>query len=206
MYDCIKIIELLNQQNIKLSSVDLAHFSWVDESVDDKDKDSENDTDSDNDKDDDDIEDTIDNYVPSYRNIITPPVTIWVGVLPDTLTGKVAFHSSNDILNLLKKHGISDVDAVYCKSVARAFSGPKLFAPSLDLNSLKAVIDSVTIALGLPIASVETLNRNGTMGFYFRVGDDLYGVTACHVLFPDDEGNNPYSYIGMFIPQEDDSG
>ena len=206
---CIKIIELLDKQNIKHSSVDLARFSWVDESVYAKDKDneddddSENDTDSEDDEDDEDIQvEDVDNYVPSYRNlrkVITTPVTIWVGVLPDTLTGKVAFHSSNDILNLLKKHGISDVDVAYRESVARAFSGPELFAPISDLDPLKAIIDPVTTALGLPIAGLKTLNRDGTMGFYFRVDDDLYGITARHVLFPEDEGNNPYAYIGALL-------
>jgi hypothetical protein len=122
-----------------------------------------------------------------------------VGVLPDTLTGEVAFHSSNDILDLLKEHGISDVDVAYRESVARGFSGPELFAPVSDLDPLKAVIDPVTTALGLPIAGLKTLKSQGTMGFYFRVGEDLYAVTARHVLFPEDEGNNPYSYVGTFF-------
>ena len=34
----------------------------------------------------------------------------------------------------------------------------------------------------------------GTLGFYFKVDDDLYGVTARHVLFPDTEGNEVYRY------------
>ena len=32
------------------------------------------------------------------------------------------------------------------------------------------------------------------MGFYFKDGDDLYGVTARHVLFPADEDNSDYTY------------
>jgi hypothetical protein len=32
------------------------------------------------------------------------------------------------------------------------------------------------------------------MGFYFNDGDDLYGVTARHVLFPADEDNSDYTY------------
>jgi hypothetical protein len=34
----------------------------------------------------------------------------------------------------------------------------------------------------------------GTMGYYFRDGDDLFAVTARHVLFPPDEGNADYTY------------
>ena len=32
------------------------------------------------------------------------------------------------------------------------------------------------------------------MGFYFQDGDELYGVTARHVLFPADEVNSDYTY------------
>lgn len=119
--------------------------------------------------------------------------------MPDTLTSKVTFHSSNDILNLLKEHSISDVDVAYCELVARCFSGPELFAPVSDLDPLKTVIDPITTALGLPITGLKTLKRQGTMGFYFGVGKDLYAVTARYVLFPKDEGNNAYSYISMFL-------
>ncbi|KAH0588819.1 hypothetical protein H2248_004619 [Termitomyces sp. 'cryptogamus'] len=35
----------------------------------------------------------------------------------------------------------------------------------------------------------------GTLGFFFHVGEELYGVTARHVLFPDEEGNKSYSYV-----------
>jgi hypothetical protein len=188
-----KVVELLDQRNIQHSSVDLVRFSWVEEN-----EDVEEDEGDEGDEDDEDIED-IDIKIAPYGTVVTTPVTIWVGVLPDTLTGKVAFKSSNDILDLLKEHGISDVDIAYRESVARGFSGPQLFAPVSDLDPLKAVIDPVTTALGLPIAGLKTLKSQGTMGFYFRVGKDLYAVTARHVLFPEDEGNNPYSYVSTFF-------
>lgn len=104
-----------------------------------------------------------------------------MGVLPDSLTGKAAFHSSCEILDLLKKHDVLDVDMAYRESVAQGFGGPELFAPVSDLDPLLAVIDSVTTSLGLPIAGLKTLQNQGTMGFYFRVGKDLYAVTARHV-------------------------
>ncbi|KII91959.1 hypothetical protein PLICRDRAFT_52060 [Plicaturopsis crispa FD-325 SS-3] len=56
-----------------------------------------------------------------------------IGVHEDSTTYKVAFASSQDILRLLKQHGIDDVD--------------------------------------------------GTLGFHFRVGEDLCGATARHMLF-----------------------
>ncbi|KAL4251093.1 hypothetical protein ABKN59_005624 [Abortiporus biennis] len=56
------------------------------------------------------------------------------------------------------------------------------------------VADWITTALSLPIAGLNTLYMQGTHGFYFRIGDDLYGVTARHVLFRDDQGNAAYTY------------
>jgi len=178
-----KVVELLDERYIHHSSVDLVRFSWVEENEDGED----------------DEEIDVDTEVAPYGTVVTTPVTIWVGVLPDTLTGEVAFQSSNDILALLTNHGISDVDVAYRESVVRVFSGPELFAPVSDLDPLKAVIDPVTTALGLPIAGLKTLSNQGTMGFYFRVDDKLYAVTARHVLLPEYEGNNPYCYVGTFF-------
>ena len=159
----------------------------------------EEEEDEEEEKDEDEDNEDIDIEVAPYGTVITTPVTIWVGVLPDTLAGGVAFQSSNDILNLLTEHGIFDVEVAYRESVDRGFSGPELFAPVSDLDPLKAVIDPLTTALGLPIAGLKTLKLQGTMGFYFKAGDDLYAVTARHVLFPEDEGNHLYSYLGTFI-------
>ncbi|EKM56437.1 uncharacterized protein PHACADRAFT_118113 [Phanerochaete carnosa HHB-10118-sp] len=189
-----KVVELLDQQNIQHSSVDLVRFSWVEENKDDKDDNDDGDEDSEDNKVDEDIKD-VDIKIAPYGTVVTTPVTIWVGVLPDTLTGEKAFHSSNDILDLLKEHDIFDIDVAYRESVARGFSGLELFAPVSDLDPLKAVIDPVTTALGLPIAGLKTLKSQGTMGFYFRAGKVLYAVMARHVLFPEDEGNFPYSYV-----------
>ncbi|KAH9954245.1 hypothetical protein BGW80DRAFT_1566799 [Lactifluus volemus] len=118
-----KVVEILDKHNVKLSSVDLARFSWIEDVE-------ENEDDEDH----------------------------------------------------------EDVDAPYGKVVTNPHH-------DLDLDPLKTVIDPVTTALGLPIASLRRLSRRGTLGFYFQVDKDIYGVTARHVLFPDDEGNNEYSYV-----------
>jgi hypothetical protein len=200
-------VELLDQRDIRHSSVDLVRFSWVEDNEDvEENADDEDTEDIEENVDDEDIEDVEENVndedvdikIAPYGTVITTPVTIWMGVLPDTLTGEVAFHSSNDILDLLKEHEISDIDVAYRESVARGFSGPELFAPVSDFDPLKAVIDPLTTALGLPVAGLKTLKSQGTMGFYFRVGRDLYAVTTRHVLLPEDEGNNSYSYVGAF--------
>jgi hypothetical protein len=195
-------VELLDQRDIRHSSVDLVRFSWVEDNKDVEENADDEDTEEiEENVDDEDIEDVEENVndedvdikIAPYGTVITTPVTM--GVLPDTLTGEVTFHSSNDILDLLKEHEISDIDVAYRESVARGFSGPELFAPVSNFDPLKAVIDPLTTALGLPVAGLKTLKSQGTMGFYFR---DLYAVTTRHVLFPEDEGNNSYSYVGTF--------
>ena len=207
---CSEVVELLDKQDIQFSSGDLVHFSWVEENEDveedegigeDEDVEENEGVEGSEDIEDVDILKILDVgiKVAPCGTVITTPVTIWVGVLPNTLTGDVAFHSSNDILGLLKEHGITDVDVAYRESVVRDLSGPELFAPVSDFDPLKAIIDPVTTALGLPIAGLKTLKIEGTMGFYFRAGEELYAVTARHVLFPKDEGNKLYTYVGMFF-------
>ena len=88
-------------------------------------------------------------------------------MLPDSTTSDAVFEFSQDILTLLKQYDIYDIDVVYHKSVAQPFIGPKLLAPISDFNPLKDVIDWVTTALSLPIASLKMLHMQGMLGFYF---------------------------------------
>lgn len=39
---------------------------------------------------------------------------------------------------------------------------------------------------------MTTPHIEGTLGFYFKDGEELYGVTARHVIFPTQEGNRSY--------------
>ncbi len=125
---------------------------------------------------------------------VTSPVVIWVGVLPDSLAGEDAFNSANAVLALLEDEGITGVDIEFRESVFRRSAGAKLYEPASNLDATRHVIDPLTTALGLPIAAAKTPHFEGTMGFYFKDGDDLYGVTARHVLFPADEDYSDYTY------------
>jgi len=96
-----------------------------DENEDDKDdeddkenKDDEENEDDEENKDDEESEDDKDDEdiyfkVAPYGTVFATPVTIRVRGIPDSLTCEVAFHSSYDILDLLKEHGISDVDVAW---------------------------------------------------------------------------------------------
>jgi hypothetical protein len=75
---------------------------------------------------------------------VTTPVTIWIGVLPDSLTADVAFDSCNDILQSLEKHDIFDIEVAYRESMAKPLNGPELYAPVSDHHLPKNVINLVT--------------------------------------------------------------
>ena len=66
---------------IQHSSIDLVCFSWVEKKEDTDDIEDNKDVD-------------INTKVAPYERVVTTPVTIWVGVLPDTLTGEVAPQSN----------------------------------------------------------------------------------------------------------------
>ncbi|KAH9045773.1 hypothetical protein EDB85DRAFT_2137771 [Lactarius pseudohatsudake] len=57
-----------------------------------------------------------------------------------------AFKSSKDVLQLLERHNIYDIDIVYHESVVKPLtaSSPKLFTLVKNLHPLKDVIDPVT--------------------------------------------------------------
>ena len=164
-----KLVKLLDKRHIQHTSVDLARFGWDEQNED------------------------------GGRKPVTTRVTIWIGLLPDITSGEAAFDSSQDILELLKQYKVDDLEVAYRESVVHPLAGSELFAPVDNDHHLKDVINWVTTSLSLPIAGLETLDVQGTLGFYFRVGDDLYGVTARHVLFPAEEGNNPYKHVGTFV-------
>lgn len=58
--------------------------------------------------------------------------------------------------------------------------------------------DNLSTQLSLPIAGLKT-KMQGTLGFYFRIGEDLYAVTARHVLFNLNESKYEYHYVGTFL-------
>ncbi|KAI9432395.1 hypothetical protein H4582DRAFT_1111952 [Lactarius indigo] len=196
LWDTIRaeVVKVLDERSIKLTSVDLVRFTWTEESDDREIVESEESEVDEEDEGSLNYDDIAHIKPVVYGTVYTTPATIWVGVMPDTLTGEVAHYSANDILELLKKHGITDVEVTYRESVAKSLAGPELFPPASYFDPLKDVIDNLSTALSLPIAGLKT-KMQGTLGFYFRVGDELYAVTARHVLFKDSEPNDEYNYV-----------
>ncbi|KAF9786177.1 hypothetical protein BJ322DRAFT_1210693 [Thelephora terrestris] len=122
---------------------------------------------------------------------VISPVVSWVGVLPDSVAGEDAFNPANAILTLPEDEGITAVDIEFRESVLGRSAGAEPYEPASDLDATRHVVDPLNTALGLPIAAANMHHFLGTMGFYFKDSDDLYGR---HVLFPADEFNSNYTY------------
>ena len=194
-------MKLLDGRGIKVSSVDFVRFTWLNKPADREIEDDEDDDDEDEDAEEEDI-----NYddIPPIQTVeygerhYTNP-TIWIGVLPDTLSGGIAHESSKDIRGFLDSCDVQNIDIAYRESIYKPLlgHGPALFPPAEDGDSLKDVIDNVSVALSLAIAGRKT-TMQGTLGPYFRVGDKLYAITVRHNVFLLNGDNDEYHYNGTF--------
>ncbi|KAH9079655.1 hypothetical protein EDB83DRAFT_2514163 [Lactarius deliciosus] len=128
-WDCIRdqVVELLDEGGIRLTSVDLVQFTWLDE-MDDQEIQEEEDDDDDDAQNDNLTYDDIPLIKPiEYGKRHTTNPTIW-------------------------ELGIAGVDVAYRESVAKFLHATGLFSPASDLNPLKNVIDNLSTPLSLPIA------------------------------------------------------
>ncbi|KAJ7584687.1 hypothetical protein C8J56DRAFT_155297 [Mycena floridula] len=197
------VVEALDKREVQFSSVDFVRFTWLNEKTEEDEEDEENETDSSDEEDEENETDSSDDDNDSYadfapinpvedglRHISNP--TIWIGVLKGSLTSAQAHESATDILGILNQQGITNIDVAFRESVAKLSRGPDLFAPLLDDEDLKDVIDDLSTALSLSIVGQQT-NIQGTLGFYFKVGAHLYAATVRHVTHNIDD-NRKYKY------------
>ncbi|KAF8304997.1 hypothetical protein DL93DRAFT_2127334 [Clavulina sp. PMI_390] len=120
------------------------------------------------------------------------PVTIWIGVVPDSTTATTAQDAAQVILALLKDYGITDVDVDFRESRYIHAVGPQLFGPVIRVDPLVDVIGPLTPTLGLGISTTTSPAVEGTMALYLAEGGDsdkLLGLTCRHVLFGRKEAN-----------------
>ncbi|KAJ3724143.1 hypothetical protein DFJ43DRAFT_1226334 [Lentinula guzmanii] len=197
-WDAIRdqVVVLLDQRKIKVTSVDFVRFTWLNKHADREIEDDEDDGEDDDAEEENLKYDDIPRIQPvefGDRHVTNP--TIWIGVLPNTLTGGVAHDSSKDIRAFLDSLHVENIDIAYRESLYKPLSGhgPALFSPVEDGGSLKDLIDNVSVALSLPISSRKA-TMQGTLGPYFRAGEKLYAITVRHNVFTLDEDNEEYHY------------
>lgn len=125
------------------------------------------------------------------------PVTIWIGVFPDSISATTAHNAAQVVLALLKDYQITDVDIKYRESLYTCKAGLPLFKP-IKYSALDPLVDLVTPltpALGLSISTKARPDVQGTMAVYLAEGGNrnrLLGLLCHHVLIGHKEGNINY--------------
>ena len=123
----------------------------------------------------------------------SPPVILWIGVMPSSLSGHDGVTTALECRKLLYEYGIRDVDVEIRESEVTYSAGPKLLTSVHNFNPTAHVRDPLTTTLGHPICAESTPWAEGTSGFFLTEGgrnDRLLLVTARHVVFGQDKNNN----------------
>ncbi|KAH7910996.1 hypothetical protein BJ138DRAFT_1151683 [Hygrophoropsis aurantiaca] len=118
------------------------------------------------------------------------PVIIWIGVLPESLSGDDGAVVASKCQALIIENGIADVDVEIRESIVTRLAGPKLFTPAFTSDHTVEVCEPFTATLGMPICAQSTPWAEGTAGFFMVDGvhpERLLLVTAHHVVFPPDK-------------------
>ena len=126
---------------------------------------------------------------------VAGPVTIWIGVLPESTSATTAHNAAQAILALLKKHEITDIDIDFRESIYTRKTGPPLHEPVDELDPLVDVLGPLTPVLGLHIATMARPEAQGTMAIYIAEGGEsnrLLGLSCRHVLISLEQPNVPY--------------
>ena len=131
----------------------------------------------------------------------SPPVILWIGVLPESLTPVDGLDVALQCKELLEKNSIVDVDVEIRESIVTRSAGPRFLDPldrAFDSDPTVEVRMPLTATLGLGICAQSTSWAEGTGGFYMAEGGDskrILLVTARHVVFPPNiVGNNRYEH------------
>ncbi|KAG8693739.1 hypothetical protein FRC08_008936, partial [Ceratobasidium sp. 394] len=202
---CNHIVGLLNEANVKTSACDFVRFTWLNKRpsqvIDDDTQEGEEGEETEE-VEGDDTDEEID--VSQYDNIARiKPVedgdrfysnpTVWIGVLPETLTPTGAKDAAKGIRDYLDGLDAGRIDIAFREKKFKFLAGPALYGPVEGGHALQSVIDNVSVALSLSIQGLKTTMK-GTLGPYFRVGNKLYAITVRHNLFPLDDDNAEYRY------------
>jgi hypothetical protein len=139
------------------------------------------------------------------KKSVVGPVTIWIGVFPESTSATTAHDAAQDVLALLKDYQITDVDIDFRESsytrevdsqpLDSQLLHPQLLEPVDDLDPLVDVLSPLTPSLGLRISTKARPDAQGTMALYLAEGggsDNLLGLSCRHVLIGSKEANIDY--------------
>lgn len=122
-----------------------------------------------------------------------PPIVLWIGVKPATLSGEEGVQVALACKEILNKHQFFDVECEIREANRIQAAGPKLMRPTGPLDPTTDIRVSFSASLGTSISTKAFPHVEGSLGFYATSGGKLFGLTARHVLFPPlDTENEPY--------------
>ena len=132
---------------------------------------------------------------PGEEKVSLGPVVIWVGVVPGSTSSDTAHEVSQEILTLLREHGVKDAVVEWREAVLQRLAGPPLMPHVGSTNPTHHVRRFLTALLGIPLATqgMEADDVQGTLTLWFHENKDrdgdispkIYGVSNCHVLRKD---------------------
>ena len=133
-----------------------------------------------------------------YASESSPPVIVWIGVVPGSLTAEKGVEVATQCRNILSAYNI-DIHVEIRESVVLRSAGPKMYEPVLTSHPTVRAREPFSTALGLPICAEAAPSFEGTGGFYVSDPSNsgkIYLVTARHVVFhPDKERNNLHQHL-----------
>ncbi|KAH9967644.1 hypothetical protein BGW80DRAFT_1462153 [Lactifluus volemus] len=135
------------------------------------------------------------------------PAIVWVGVELGSLSFEEGCVVAFNCRPIIDSYGIRDYHVEIRESRVMRLSGDSLFFdPVLVSDPTFSVRDPFTATLGIPISTKNRPWSEGTGGFYLSAGgsdEDIYLVTARHVVLPIDEPNKNYERRNKSSPRED---
>ncbi|KAM5543708.1 hypothetical protein V8D89_002325 [Ganoderma adspersum] len=142
-----------------------------------------------------------------YVGDANPPVILWIGVWPKTLSAIAGHEVALACKAVLVEHGIEDVEVEIRESRVARSAGPKLFKPGLKFDPAAEFRICLTPTLGLTISNAATPWAEGTGGFFIASGgadNKVFLVTARHVVFESDKDDNTtYEGKNAGAPRQD---
>jgi hypothetical protein len=121
-----------------------------------------------------------------YAGESSPPVIIWMGVVPGSLSAEDGVEVATRCKSILLAHDIDDVHVEIRESEVIRSAGPKMYKPVPTSNATARAREPFSTALGLPICAEVTPSIERTGGFFISDPDNpgkIYLVTARHVVF-----------------------
>jgi len=113
------------------------------------------------------------------------PAILWLGVMPESLSGEEGVELAIKCKKLLLERGISDVDCEIRETKVSRNARPKLLESAFTSDPTANIRIPLTTTLGQPISTLATPWAEGTLGFLIQEDGNrskLFGVTAAHVV------------------------